>query len=105
MELGWHLWAFGFLLVFCTSYLSIAVVNWLSTLFINPILCHVWIIQKDPAGITIVVIIPTMLLNKQNIEDLTEALEVRFLANQDKNIHFGLLTDFKDADAGKYGGR
>ena len=38
-----------------------------------------------------------MLLNTQNIEDLAEALEVRFLANQDKNLHFGLLTDFKDA--------
>ena len=37
------------------------------------------------------------LLNTQNIEDLAEALEVRFLANQDKNLHFGLLTDFKDA--------
>jgi cyclic beta-1,2-glucan synthetase len=38
------------------------------------------------------------LLNNQNIEDLTEALEVRFLANQDENLHFGLLTDFKDAE-------
>ena len=37
------------------------------------------------------------LLITQNIEDLAEALEVRFLANQDKNLHFGLLTDFKDA--------
>ena len=27
-----------------------------------------------------------------------EALEVRFLANRDENLHFGLLTDFRDAD-------
>ena len=40
------------------------------------------------------VVIPTMLMNSQNIEDLTEALEVRFLANQDKNLSYGLLTDF-----------
>ncbi len=33
----------------------------------------------------------------KNIDNLIEALEVRFLANQDKNLHFGLLTDFKDA--------
>src|SRR5208283_4116998 len=26
-----------------------------------------------------------------------EALEVRFLANRDDNLHFGLLTDFQDA--------
>ena len=43
------------------------------------------------------VVVPTMLISTQNIEDLIEALEVRFLANQDENLHFGLLTDFRDA--------
>jgi len=42
-------------------------------------------------------VVPTMLINAQNIEDLVEALEVRFLANRDENLHFGLLTDFRDA--------
>ena len=32
------------------------------------------------------VVIPTMLMSSQNIDELTEALEVRFLANQDKNL-------------------
>jgi cyclic beta-1,2-glucan synthetase len=40
-----------------------------------------------------------MLTSAQNIEDLVEALEVRFLANRDENLHFGLLTDFRDAHA------
>ena len=31
--------------------------------------------------------------------DLVEALEVRFLANRDHQLHFGLLTDFADAHA------
>ena len=31
------------------------------------------------------------------LEDLVENLEVRFLANRGPNIHFALLTDFKDA--------
>jgi len=39
-----------------------------------------------------------MLTNTQNVEDLIEALEVRFLANRDANLHFSLLTDFLDAD-------
>ena len=39
-----------------------------------------------------------MLMNSQNIEELIEALEVRFLANRDENLSFGLLTDFMDAD-------
>src|ERR1039458_376533 len=32
-----------------------------------------------------------------NVEELIEALEVRFLANRDENLQFGLLTDFSDA--------
>jgi hypothetical protein len=39
-----------------------------------------------------------MLTSASNLEGLIEAREVRFLANQDKNLHFGLLTDFRDAD-------
>ena len=95
---SWHLWALGFLLILCTSYLSIAVVNWLATLFISPNpLPRLDFSKGIPPESRSLVVVPTMLLNIQNIEDLTEALEVRFLANQDKNLHFGLLTDFKDA--------
>src|SRR5208337_4895532 len=43
------------------------------------------------------VVVPTFLVSAQNVEDLIEALEVRFLANRDDNLHFGLLTDFQDA--------
>src|SRR5208337_2170714 len=45
------------------------------------------------------VVVPTFLVSAQNVEDLIEALEVRFLANRDDNLHFGLLTDFRDARA------
>jgi len=47
---------------------------------------------------TITLVVPTMLTSAADIEDLAEALEVRFLANRDRNLHFGLLTDFPDAD-------
>ena len=43
-------------------------------------------------------VIPAMLAGAQHIEELIEALEVRFLANRDPLLHFGLLTDFLDAD-------
>jgi len=39
-----------------------------------------------------------MLTSPRNIESLVESLEVRFLANRDDNLHFGLLTDFRDAN-------
>jgi cyclic beta-1,2-glucan synthetase len=38
-----------------------------------------------------------MLTSAAGIEDLVEALEVRFLANRDPNLYFALLTDFGDA--------
>ena len=95
----WHLWALGFLLAFCTSYLSIAIVNWLSTLLVNPFPLPRFDYSKGiPPESRTIVIIPSMLLNDQNIDDLAEDLEVRFLANRDKNLHFGLLTDFKDSE-------
>ena len=40
-----------------------------------------------------------MLTSAEDIEGLVEALEVRFLANRDEHLHFGLLTDFQDAAA------
>ena len=51
-----------------------------------------------PADSRTLVVIPSMLQSIQKIEELTESLEVRFLANRDKNLHFALLTDFKDAE-------
>ena len=95
---SWHLWVLGFLLFLCTSYLSIALVNWLVTLFVNPNpLPRLDFSKGIPPESRSLVIVPAMIISPQNIEDLAEALEVRFLANQDKNLHFGLLTDFKDA--------
>ncbi|MFZ3253473.1 MAG: hypothetical protein WA133_04220, partial [Syntrophales bacterium] len=38
-----------------------------------------------------------MLGSASSIAELMEALEVRFLANRGANLHFGLLTDFRDA--------
>src|SRR4030095_14948133 len=43
------------------------------------------------------VVIPTLLSSEAYIEELVEGLEIRYLANKEKNLHFGLLTDFMDA--------
>jgi cyclic beta-1,2-glucan synthetase len=99
---SWHLWVLGFLLSLCTSYLSIAFVNWLVTLLVKPKpLPRLDYSKGIPPESRTLVVVPTMILNTQNIEDLAEALEVRYLANQDKNLHFGLLTDLKDASQQK----
>ncbi|HEV2711259.1 MAG TPA: glucoamylase family protein [Edaphobacter sp.] len=49
-----------------------------------------------PAEMTALVIVPTLLMNEKQVTELFEELEARYLANQDPNIHFGLLTDLPD---------
>ena len=43
------------------------------------------------------VVMPSMFNDLKELEELMDDLEVRFLANRGPNIHFALLTDFKDA--------
>jgi hypothetical protein len=50
-----------------------------------------------PQAFTTLVAVPTMLIKEQQVRELFEDLEVRYLANQDPNIHFGLLTDLPDS--------
>ena len=95
---GWLLALVGSLSFFCASHLAVALVNWLATLLASPYPLPKMDFSKGiPPELRAIAVVPTMLTSTQNIEDLTEALEVRFLANQDKNLYFGLLTDFLDA--------
>jgi hypothetical protein len=45
------------------------------------------------------VAIPTLLLNEKQVRKLADDLEVRFLGNQDPNLHFALLSDLPDSPA------
>jgi cyclic beta-1,2-glucan synthetase len=95
---GWLLAVLAILLLLSTSQLAVALVNWLATLLVTPRpLPRMDFSQGIPPQSRTLVVIPTMLMNTQNVEDLVEALEVRFLANRDENLYFGLLTDFQDA--------
>lgn len=50
-----------------------------------------------PPEMTTLVIVPTLLMHERQVTELFEELEARYLANQDPNIHFGLLTDLPDS--------
>jgi cellobiose phosphorylase len=95
---GWALVLIGVLALLCASHLAVALVNWLATLLATP---HPLPRMDFSAGIPpesrTLVVVPAMLNSAQDIEDLIEALEVRYLANQDENLRIGLLTDFRDA--------
>jgi cellobiose phosphorylase len=94
----WVLLPLGILALLASSQLAVALVNWLATLLASP---HPLPRMDFSAGIPpasrTLVVVPTMLTSPRNIESLVEALEVRFLANRDANLLFGLLTDFGDA--------
>ncbi len=94
----WLLMLTGSLALICTSQLAIAIVNWLATLMVLPLpLPRMDFSKGIPSEARTLAIVPTMITSTEKIEDLVEALEVRFLANRDDNLHFGLLTDFQDA--------
>jgi len=77
---------------------AVALVNWLATLLTTPRpLPRMDFSEGIPPESRTLVVVPTMLTSPRDIEDLVESLEVRFLANRDDNLHFGLLTDFRDA--------
>jgi cyclic beta-1,2-glucan synthetase len=50
-----------------------------------------------PAEFATLVAVPTLLTSKEQLTELVEDLEVRFLANPDPNLHFGLVTDLPDS--------
>jgi len=95
---SWWLVLVGLILLLATSQLASALVNWLATLLTVPLLLPRMDYSLGLASdMRTLVVIPTIIGNAKNIDDLLEALEVRFLGNQDRMLFFGLLTDFRDA--------
>ena len=93
----WLLVLTGILSLVCVSQLAVALVNRLTMVLTAPHpLPRMDFSEHIPPELRTLIVVPTMLTSAQNIDDLTEALEVRFLANRDDNLHFSLLTDFRD---------
>ncbi len=88
----------GVLCVIAFSDLGVALVNWAATLLATPrALPRLDYSDGIPATASTLVVVPSMFGSAAAVQDLAEALEVRFLANRDRNLHFALLTDFFDA--------
>ncbi len=98
---GWSAWRLalmGFLSALASSQLAVTLVNWLATALVTPNpLPRMDFTEGLPPELRTLVVVPTLLQNAQGVEDLIEALEVRFLANRDRHLHFALLTDLPDA--------
>ena len=98
---GWPAWALlplGVLTLPVASQLGVALANWMATLLVTPRpLPRMDFSEGIPPQSRTLVVVPTMLSSAAGVESLLEALEVRFLANRDDSVLFGLLTDFLDA--------
>src|SRR5450830_212464 len=94
---GW-LALLGLLAALPASQLAQALVNWMAPLLVPPrLLPRMDLTGGIPSESRTLVVVPTLLTSPAGAEALVEALEVRFLANQDANLRFCLLTDFSDA--------
>jgi len=95
---GWKPIFFTLVLGLCASQLSVAFINWLSTLLMNPRrLPRLDFSNGIAPDCRTMVVVPTMLTSQEGVNRLIETLEIHCLSNRDKNLHFALLTDFRDA--------
>jgi hypothetical protein len=92
-------WWFLGLLAIPASQSALAVVNLLVSHFLKP---RVQVRMDFRAGVPddyrTLVVVPTLLLSRSSIERLIGNLEIYYLANRDRNIYFGLLTDLPDSE-------
>ncbi|MGB7157689.1 MAG: hypothetical protein WBD40_06460, partial [Tepidisphaeraceae bacterium] len=94
----WGLAATALVMLVCASQLGVALVHWAAMLLARPrILPRMDFADGIPSEHRTVVAVPTLLTDNAEIDQLLEALEVRFLANRDSNLAFALLSDFRDS--------
>ena len=88
----------GILSLICTSQLAVTLVNFAATILVRPgLLPRLDFSEGIPEDSSTLVVVPTLLTSLNDIENLVEALEVRYLANKNEHLYFGLLTDFTDS--------
>ncbi|NII05501.1 cyclic beta 1-2 glucan synthetase [Luteibacter anthropi] len=89
--------ACGILVV--TSQLALTLLNVFASWAATPdALARMDYTKGIPTQARTMVVVPTLLGKPSDVDDVVDALEVRFLANRDDNLHFALLTDYLDAD-------
>jgi hypothetical protein len=91
-------WLVGLLCLLSVSQLAIALVDLFATRLATPHpLPRMDFSKGIPRESATLVVVPTLLSSTENVGHLIDTLEVRFLANRDENLRFGLLTDLPDA--------
>lgn len=90
------------LAIFPASAIATDLINWLIVFIIPPYtLPKIDFEFGVPSEYRTMIVIPALFGTKQDIAYLMRQLERHFVANNDSNIFFALLTDFADADEEK----
>jgi cyclic beta-1,2-glucan synthetase len=80
------------------SDVAVSLVNRLVPMLVPPrLLPKLELAQGVPPELRTMVVVPTLVTNRADIEEQLERLEVHFLANPEGHLHFALLTDWSDA--------
>jgi cellobiose phosphorylase len=86
------------ILIPCSEIVN-SILNWSINYLSNPrIIPKLSLKDGIPEEFSSIVVIPTLLSNEKRVKDLIGDLEVYHLANEDRNLYFALLGDFKDSD-------
>ena len=95
---SWGLLCLGIPALLCAGHLSVSMVSWLATRLVAPrTLPRMEFSKGIPPEARTLVVVPTMLTSVAGVQDLLDGLELCFLANHDARLHYGLLTDWRDA--------
>ena len=85
------------MLLIASSQFAIAIINWITTILVAPLqLPRMDYSTGIPNDCQTMVVVPAMLVNARQVEQLIDDLEVRYLANSDPRL-FALLTDYRDS--------
>jgi hypothetical protein len=86
------------LLLLPCSQAAVEVMNYLVTALLPPrILPKLDFCEGIPDDCVTMVVVPTLLLSEKQARRLVEDLEIRYLGNTSRNLHYALLTDMPDS--------
>ncbi|WP_294358516.1 glucoamylase family protein [uncultured Clostridium sp.] len=89
--------AFLCLLIPCSE-IVLSLINWIINNVSKPTFIPKLQLENGiPDHGKTIVVIPTMIDSKEKVDELLDKLEIYSLSNEDKNLYFALLGDFKDS--------
>jgi cyclic beta-1,2-glucan synthetase len=95
---GWTRWILAMLAIIPAMDAAVALVNRAVTTFIGPAIIPALELRDGvPASLRTMVVMPTLLTTRAEIDEQIERLEVHYLASSDAELYFAILSDWTDS--------